>query len=199
MKDATSIVMILDKSGSMESMRSDVIGGFNTFLDEQKQEGDNAELTMIQFDTRYDVKYVCKPLSEVQPLTPADYVPGGSTALLDAVGRAINEVGADLARRAEAERPNKVFVGIFTDGQENSSKEFNKAQIKEMIEHQQTKYSWVFQFFGTGIDAFDEARQLGIDADNVSSHKQYDIHGTYSTASKSIREYRRTGKSSNLS
>lgn len=198
MKDATSIVMILDKSGSMTPLRDDVIGGFNTFLNDQQAEGDNAELTLIQFDDEYNINYVCKPIAEVGSLAAVDYVPGGSTALLDAVGRAINEVGANLAKRPEEERPNKVFVGIFTDGQENASKEFNLSQIKEMIEHQQEKYSWVFQFFGSGIDAFSEAGRMGIHQRMVSSLDRGSIDKTYSSASLSVRNYRRSGSASKL-
>lgn len=84
------------------------------------------------------------------------------TALLDAVGRAINETGQRLAVMPEHERPGLVVFVIITDGQENSSHEFTKTQIKELIKHQQTKYAWQFTFLGANQDAFAEARSIGI-------------------------------------
>ena len=89
-------------------------------------------------------------------------MPRGSTALLDAVGRAINETGDRLAKTPEQDRPGLVVFVIVTDGQENSSKEFSKARIKEMIDEQQKKYNWQFTFLGANQDAFAEAGGIGI-------------------------------------
>lgn len=167
MKDLTSITIILDRSGSMESVKDETITGFNSFLKSQKKESGEARLSLIQFDHEYEVVYLNKSLPAVSDLNAETYQPRGYTALLDAIGRTINEVGAKLAQTAESERPNKVLFVIITDGEENSSREFNKAKINEMITHQKQKYSWEFLFIGANQDAIAEAQNLGITADNA--------------------------------
>jgi hypothetical protein len=157
--DLTDITLVIDRSGSMEEIRSDAEGGVNAFIREHAQQPGDALLTLVQFDNEYEFVHRGVPIKEVPPYT---LVPRSGTALLDAVGRAINETGERLARMPEADRPGLVIFVIVTDGQENASKEFSKAQVKEMIQRQQTKYNWHFTFLGTGQDAFAEARGLGI-------------------------------------
>jgi hypothetical protein len=106
-------------------------------------------------------------------------MPRGGTALLDAVGRAINETGERLARMPEEDRPGLVIFVVMTDGEENSSKEFSKARIKEMIQHQQEVYNWHFTFLGANQDAFAEAGGMGIDATGVAVFSPHRIAGTY--------------------
>lgn len=144
-------VVILDRSGSMEACRDDTIGGFNAFLREQQAEG--GTLSLIQFDHEYMVVYPATPITAVQPLTAQTFVPRGGTALLDAIGKTIKDVDPDT-------RPTVV---ILTDGQENSSKEYTKAHIKDLIE-QKTKEGWTFVYLGANQDAFAEAGHLGIPA-----------------------------------
>jgi len=160
--DLTEIICILDRSGSMAGIRSDAIGGFNTFLAEQQKIPGEARLTLVLFNHEYQRTLDAAPLSEVQPLTEATYVPDGMTALLDAVGRTIDEVGKRLADTPEAERPNAVLICILTDGLENRSSDYSREKVREMIEHQQEKYGWTFVFLAANQDAFDEARKLGI-------------------------------------
>jgi hypothetical protein len=96
-------------------------------------------------------------------------VPRGSTALLDAVGRAINETGERLAKMPEAERPGLVVFVVMTDGPENSSREFTKSHIKQMIEHQQSVYKWQFTFLGANQDAFAEGGAMGVAAAGIAN------------------------------
>ncbi len=167
MKNLTELICIIDRSGSMQSIRDDAIGGFNAFLNEQKKVPGNACLSLVLFDHEYTPVYSNTPLSDVPELTPKSYVPRGTTALYDAVGRTLNETGARLASLIEEERPDKVMVIILTDGLENSSKEFTHKQIAEMIEHQRTKYSWEFIFLAANQDAMLAAKNMNISTGNA--------------------------------
>lgn len=164
MKNKTDITIILDRSGSMDAVKSDTIGGFNSFLsDQQKVEGE-ASLSLVQFDDQYEVVYLDKDINSADRLTDFTFQPRGSTALFDAVGRTINAVGQRLASLPEAERPDKVLLVVMTDGFENASREFNAAKISEMINHQRDAYKWEFMFIGANQDAVLSAREIGIPA-----------------------------------
>jgi hypothetical protein len=166
----TSITVVLDKSGSMETARNDTIGGYNTFIEAQKALPGECEVTLIQFNHTREFTYKSVDVkSIVRGLTPAEYVPVGGTALLDAVGVAINEKGAEFAALPEDKRPGKVMFVIITDGEENKSKDFSYDAIKKMIEHQKTVYNWDFTFLGANIDTFSVADSLGIAADKSLS------------------------------
>ena len=163
MKDnLTEIVFILDESGSMWHLADDTIGGFNSYVEEQRKQPGEALLTTVAFNTNYRVLHNHVNIKDVKPLTNKDYEPCGGTALFDAVGNTINSVGNRLANTPESERPSKVIVVITTDGQENSSHEYNREQIQQMVKHQQEKYSWEFVFIGAGIDGYAEAERIGI-------------------------------------
>lgn len=156
----TSLNAVIDRSGSMESIKHDMQGGFNAFVEAQKKEPGEATLTIAQFDTEYELLYVNKPIAEVGPYT---LVPRGGTALYDAIARTIITVGEKLAALPEDERPGKVLMAIVTDGEENSSKEYrDPAQVKALIERQQNDYNWEFVFLGANIDAIAEAGKIGI-------------------------------------
>ncbi|MCD7922917.1 MAG: VWA domain-containing protein [Clostridiales bacterium] len=170
----TELVFILDRSGSMSRLTDDIIGGFNSMIEKQKKEPGEAVVTTVLFDDKYEILHDHLPLQKVKPLTNKEYFARGLTALLDAVGMTINTVGARLNDTPERKRPGKVIFVITTDGLENSSHEFTRAQIKEMITHQQDKYSWNFVFLGANMDAVKEASTLGIQADfarNYSASK----------------------------
>lgn len=180
------IVMIVDKSGSMESTRNDVVGGFNAFVDEQKKVPGDAVLTLVQFDTGYLVTIDRKPLQAIAPLTADNYVPGGGTALLDAIGKAVT------ALRDRTDKSDRAIVCIMTDGQENSSHEYNKAAIKALIESMRSDRGWEFAFVGANQDAFTEAGQLGIAAGMTANYAATGI-GTRSasaTLSTNTTDYR---------
>src|SRR3990167_7460886 len=127
----TDITFILDRSGSMIPIKQDVIGGFNSFITEQKALPGKLKVTLVQFDNVYEAVFVAKSVDQVPVLDSNSYQPRGSTALLDAIGRTINDTGARLRRMSEKDRPAKVLVIIYTDGQENASNEFTKDKIKE--------------------------------------------------------------------
>ena len=156
MKEA---ILILDRSGSMSSTKDDAIGGVNEFLEQKK--GENISFTLIQFDDHYEVVHENTPIAQVPPLTGATYVPRGTTALFDAIGRTITDVGQRLSNLPEVNRPEKVVVGILTDGHENASVKFSKAKIKEMIDHQTTHYAWEFVFMAQNYEAFADAHAGG--------------------------------------
>ena len=131
----TEIVFILDRSGSMSRLVEDTIGGFNSFIETQKKEVGEAVLTTILFDDQYEILHNGVDIKNVKPMTTKEYSARGMTALLDAIGKTINNVGDRLNKTDDKDKPSKVIFVITTDGQENSSKEFTQKQIKEMIEH----------------------------------------------------------------
>lgn len=164
-KNLTEMVFILDRSGSMYSLTEDTIGGFNSMIDSQKKETGEAYVTTALFDDQYELLHDHVNIKEIKPITNAEYYARGNTALLDAIGKTINSIGSRLSATPEDERPDKVIFVITTDGMENASFEFDKKTVKEMIEHQQNKYSWVFMFLGTNMDAVSEAASYGINTD----------------------------------
>jgi len=157
--DLTDLTLIIDRSGSMTSCKTDAEGGINAFIEAQRKEPGECLFSLIQFDTKYEFVHNGIPIKDV---TPYQLHPRGWTALLDAVGRAIDETGNRLQAMPEDQRPGLVAFVIVTDGEENSSRIFIKEQIKQKIEHQQSVYSWKFTFLGANQDAFTEARLLGI-------------------------------------
>ena len=185
--DLTDITMVVDRSGSMASIRSDSEGGINSFVAQQQQEPGEALLTLVQFNTTYDFIHSGVSIKQV----PAYRLqPGGSTALLDAVGRAINETGSRLAAMEETQRPGLVVFVVVTDGQENASREFKRDQIRQMIEHQQSAYNWQFTFLAANQDAFSEGASLGIAADGIAGFAADKVRGTYDAAAKKISRMR---------
>lgn len=157
------VACVIDRSGSMSTVCSDAIGGFNTFLEEQKKGPGEAVLTLVLFDHEYLVVHDAVPVASVAPLDETTYVPRGNTALLDAIGRTIDDLGARLAAMPEEERPGGVIVAILTDGHENSSLEYTRRRVAEMIEHQRTVYNWSFVFLAANQDAIDEAKKMNMD------------------------------------
>ena len=165
--DLIDITLVLDRSGSMASVREDTIGGFNSFLEQQKAVPGSACLSLIQFDDKYEVLYEGRRLQDAPLLSAQTFVPRGSTALLDAVGRTIHSVGVRLAALPERERPGKVLFVVMTDGEENASREFSSGQIFEMITHQREKYQWEVVFIGANQDAIAAGASYGIPQSNV--------------------------------
>lgn len=166
----TDITVILDKSGSMESRRTDAIGGFNALVDDQKAQPGEAALSLVQFDTSYGVTFTEKAPIDVPALTMETYTPSGGTALLDAMGKTIDATGRRLAAMSEDARPGKVIVVIITDGEENSSREFTYPRVNEMICHQRDVYKWEFMFVGTNQDAIASASRIGIQASSALTY-----------------------------
>ena len=200
-ENLSELVFILDRSGSMESMCAEAIGGFNSFLEEQKKLPGEAKLTVVLFDHEYTFLCNGQDIKSVEPLTDKIYTARGTTALLDAVGRTVDEVGKRLAATPEDQRPSKVLVAILTDGQENASSSYTKAKIQEIIKHQTDKYAWQFLFLASNQDAFSEAQQLGIHLHNVSGYDATKI-GTrkaFDSITYATNSYRTTGTMDKLS
>ena len=192
MKNKTDITIILDRSGSMESVKQDTIGGFNNFLSEQQKVEGEASLSLVQFDDQYEVVYENKDINAAVRMTEATFQPRGSTALFDAVGRTINAVGARLAALSEEERPDKVLLVIMTDGFENASREFTAAKVGEMISHQRDVYNWEFMFIGANQDAVLSAQEIGIQAGAALTYAANE-EGTqiaFSMIADKVRNYR---------
>ena len=162
--DLTEIAFVLDRSGSMNPIAADAIGGFNTFLASQQALPGEARLTLVLFDHEYLVVHDNVAIRQVPPLDAKTFVPRGMTALLDAVGRTIDDVGVRLAATPEEQRPAKVIVAILTDGQENASRDYTFSRVAGMIKHQQEKYSWEFLFLAANQDAIAAAGALSIGA-----------------------------------
>jgi len=159
--DLTELICIIDRSGSMDGIRDDAIGGFNAFLEEQKKVPGDATLTLMLFDDEFLVVHSGTDIQQVPPLDDTTYVPRGSTALYDAIGRTINETEARLGQMPDADRPGKALVLILTDGKENASKEFDKGRIQKVLKDHEAK-GWEFIYLKAGPDAFDEASGIGI-------------------------------------
>lgn len=166
----SDITVVLDRSGSMGVLTNEVIGAFNTFVDEQKQVEGEATFTLIQFDDRYEVNCEAINIQDASHLDETTYVPRGMTALFDAVGKTILSTGKRLSAMAEPDRPEKVIFLIQTDGEENASKKFTLDQIKAMIKEQQEVYSWEFVFLGANIDAVSVAADIGIKRDRAMKY-----------------------------
>lgn len=191
--NTTHIQFILDRSGSMSSVEDATREGFNTFVTQQRASTvGTATMGLVQFDHAYEPNYVALPLENVPLLTRENYVPRGNTALFDAIGRTINELGARFAAMPENERPSKVVVVIQTDGFENASREFTSERVRDMILHQQEKYSWEFIFLAANQDAILSGGVLGIAASHSLSYSS-SVVGTqkgFSAVSASVNNAR---------
>ena len=166
-KKSTELVFILDRSGSMSGLESDTIGGFNSMLARQKDVEGKCYITTVLFDNEYELLHDRIEIQAVRPISDKEYFVGGTTALLDAVGRTINKIGNAQRNTAADYRADNVLFVIITDGQENSSREYSMRRIKEMIERQKSKYDWEFIFLGANIDAVETAGRFGITADRA--------------------------------
>lgn len=164
-QNLTEIIFLLDRSGSMSGLENDTIGGFNGFLKKQCQLGPTL-LTTVLFDDRYEILHNGVDASKIT-LTEKEYFTRGSTALLDAVGKTILDVGFRLSHIPEENRPGKVIFVITTDGLENASKEFTYDKVNDMITLQQKSYHWEFIFMGANIDVARESHKLGIQPDRA--------------------------------
>jgi uncharacterized protein YegL len=160
-RDYVHYIMIIDRSGSMCNISKDMTGGIGTFIDKQLEgvDPDKRTVSFYQFDTVHDELHDFDKLEKAKGYVLS---PRGGTALLDAVGTAITKVGERLAALPEDKRPGEVMVVIVTDGQENSSREYTRSKVKDLIQHQIDKYNWKFTYLGANQDSFAEAGAIGI-------------------------------------
>lgn len=168
--DLVELVFVIDASGSMNKLVQDTIGGFNSLIEKQKADEGETRVTAFTFNHSVKKIYDNTEVNSISPLSGYNYIPAGSTALYDGIGTAIDFVGERLAATPEDERPAKIIVVVITDGYENASKEYTLKDVKDRIEHQQTKYSWEFMYLGADINSMKEAKSLGF---NPSFSKQY--------------------------
>ncbi len=168
-QEITEIAFILDRSGSMQSLGEAAIAGFNQFLRDQQEAPDPARLTLVLFDDQYEVPVDNVPVSEILPLDTVTYVPRGSTALLDAIGRTIESFHTRIAPLPKHDRPGQVVFAIFTDGLENSSQHFAWSDIARLIHDRREADGWEFLFLGANQDAIATASQLNIHAHDAAN------------------------------
>lgn len=164
-RELTELVFVLDRSGSMTGMERAVIDGFNRLVQKQRQVPGRAVVSVELFDDQFDVIYDRVELEAVRPLTKREYFTRGSTALLDAVGRAIRHIARKQREARPEERPGHTLFVINSDGYENASREFTRERIREMVREEEAKYGWEFLFLGANIDSYGEAVTLGIRAE----------------------------------
>lgn len=199
-KGYTHITVILDRTGSMEVIRDDTIGGFNAFVEEQKAQPGAATLTLVQFDSQdsYEVVLRNVPIAEVPQLTRETYVPRAATPLLDAIGRGVVDLEYSLAIMPESERPERVVMAIITDGQENASREYRKDQITRMIQNKQGLLGWQFVFLSADLDALDDAIRTGVRAAQAMSfdHSSQGVQNAFHSFSSRLSEYRQNQRPS---
>lgn len=168
-KENTRIIFILDRSGSMNSVLNDTIGGYNTYVAEQKDDAGKVRFSLIQFDDRYEVHHSNVDINDVPLLTTETFRPRGGTALFDAIGRTIAEA---LDNEDPAEQ---TIVTILTDGEENRSSDWNYSSLQTQIKKAQDERGWQVIFIGAGLSAKNVAATMGIKAMNAFSYG--DAHG----------------------
>ena len=158
----TLIVVILDESGSMQIKKSDVIGGFTNFLSEQQAQPGECRLTLVKFNTEHTVVYSALPIQDAKPLTEKTYVPGGNTALLDAVAESVRLADKD-------KRPDeRVLCLIITDGEENSSRETTKEQVQTIIKERESRGDWTFTYLGISPEKWAERGLTTAEMNNLA-------------------------------
>jgi hypothetical protein len=200
MDNWTEIICILDRSGSMAGLEGDTIGGFNAFLERQRKEPGRARMTLVLFDDRIEVPWKHVDIEGEQALDADTYWVRGSTALLDAVGRTVNEVRGRIKTSHEAERPTGVVVLVITDGHENASQEYNWHQVRKLVDETQ-KDGWEYVFLGADIDAFEAAAQLSMATGSASQvvKSRTGFQEAYSKMNRAVSNVRRGRKKGDVS
>jgi uncharacterized protein YegL len=194
-KGLTELVFILDKSGSMSGLEADTIGGFNAMLAKQQALEGECHITTVLFDNSYELLHDRIDIKAVSAITEKEYQVGGTTALLDAIGRTIHKIGNAQKHTADDYRAEKVMFVIITDGEENSSREYSAEKVKAQIERQKTEYGWEFIFLGANIDAVQTAGRFGIDSDRAIDYIA-DSEGTelnFKVMASTVATFRKSG------
>lgn len=181
------IAMVIDRSGSMDKLTGDTIGGYNRFLEEQKGQPGSGLLSLTLFSDEVSFS-APEPLEEAKEMTVESYQASGFTALLDAIGEVITRIGEILSAMEESERPDKVIVVVTTDGEENRSRHYTLSTVKAMVEHQQSVYGWEFIFTGANMDAFAVGGDMGFRPDDTSGFQATPegVQGSYSRLSSVV-------------
>ena len=194
----TEIVCVLDRSGSMGSLKADTISKFNEFIQGQRSVPGEALISVVLFDDRFETLHASVPIAKLPDLTDEEYFVRGLTRLNDALGKTINEVGDRLNQMPEEERPEKVIFMVITDGDENDSKEFpgeeGRKKIKATVEHQTEKYGWGFLFLGANIDAIQTGQGYGVNINMCANfgHTSKGLGSAYTASGSRVRSMRCT-------
>ena len=183
--ELTHIEFVLDRSGSMHSIKADIEGGFDAFIADQRTHPGPCTVSLAQFDNEYEPVFTAIDVNQVRPM---NLEPRGSTAMLDAIGRSVVALGARLAALPDAERPGAVVVAIMTDGMENSSHEFTYAAIKELITRQEQAYNWQFLYMGADQDAIEVGASIGVRADRSLTYGRGKSREAYVATSQLTRK-----------
>ena len=183
----THLYFLLDRSGSMNSIVEDTVGGFDAFIAEQRETPGECRVTLAQFDDAYEEVYADCPIADVPSLV---LQPRGTTALLDSVARIVLDAGKRLAALPEDQRPGTVIVGIMTDGLENASREWSHPQVKQLIETQTRDYQWQFLYLGADQDAIEEGAKMGFAAGKSMRYSRGKARDAIGHLSKNVGSYR---------
>ncbi|MBD5785057.1 hypothetical protein IF650_02580 [Cellulosimicrobium terreum] len=179
----THLAMLLDRSGSMQSIKAATEQGFDLFLAEQREAPGRCTVTLAQFDNEYEEVYTDLDIREVPPL---DLRPRGMTALLDSIGRLVQTIALRIAQLPEEERPGAVIVGIMTDGLENASKEFTHAAIKALVTEREETFGWTFLYMGANQDAIEVGASLGVKRERSLTYDTANVDQAYAATSRSM-------------
>lgn len=191
----THVTFVLDSSGSMSSIKEDTVGGFNTFLEDQRDEEGSATVSLFEFNTNVEQIYHWEPIDDAPELTGETYTPGGRTALHDAISIAIDDTVNQIASIDASDRPGNVIVVVLTDGKENAS-ETPQDRVREQIERCREEFDWEFLFIGANQDAALTASKMGM-SEGKSLSMAHNAEGTqaaYESTSARVRDARREGK-----
>ena len=190
----TEIIFILDRSGSMEGLEADTIGGFNSMMRKQASEPGDALVSTLLFDNDVEVIHDRLNIKDVPEITSKEYYVRGCTALLDAVGGAIKHISMIHKYARKEDIPEKTLFIITTDGMENASRLYSYEDVRSMVEHQKSKHGWEFIFLGANIDAAAEASRYGIDS-SMAVNYNCDSEGvgiSFKVMEDVVRSYRNT-------
>jgi uncharacterized protein YegL len=184
-----AIALVVDKSGSMHFVQDDTIGGINSFIEQNREEAlGETRFTLAQFNSNYKITKDFVDIKDVKKLSRNNYRPTGGTALLDAIGKTIDELGSKLSAMDEDERPSKVIVAVITDGEENASRKYTQDQVRSMIKRQEEVYNWSVLFLGSELNTADVAQSYGINAGNTMTYQKGNIDSAFtSMATSSLR------------
>ena len=183
----THLYFLLDRSGSMQTIVDDTVGGFDAFIAEQRKSPGECRVTLAQFDDHYEEVYADRPIADVPSLV---LQPRGTTALLDSIGRLVIDAGKRLEALPEDQRPGTVVVGIMTDGMENASREWAHPQIKQLIEKQTRDYQWQFLYLGADQDAIEVGMSIGVGAGHAVTYGRGKVKQAMAATAANVTRYR---------